>query len=377
MNKETHSETSQSTELPQPLTKKQPTVLTGWQLFAKATLLSLGITLVLLFITGIAIGAWGYTKLDTFLTHAELTLPETRTLLETGLESEPKHTENITTILFMGLDSLDTRPGSPQLTDTMMLIFINYDTGQITTLPLPRDIWSDAYKTKINALYHYGLERYPNEPERFPREVISELTQLPIHYTMVVSMDTVSDLIDLMGGLTLDIPTGFTDAAFPRTDVDVTQVSDPSLLYETVSFEAGEQTLPSSKVLQYIRSRKSSDEVEGTDLARSKRQQLVISSIAAQLLQPETLKNPILMGTLFQFYNHTFSSQLPIIDAISIAKKIQPVSHDVHIQTATIPVYPEDQEGVITHPPQAKYSVWVYEVLSPELFRNYVQTQIK
>ena len=351
-------------------------VLTGPQLFLKATLLSAGMAAVMLVITFIGVLIFWSNQLTVFLDTANISFSELRQTVTVGLETQPKQTGDSTTVLLLGLDSLETRPGSPQLTDTMIVVSLNYKTAKVTTISLPRDIWSTAYQTKINALYHYGQERYPTNPSQFPTEVISEMTGLPIEYTVVITMKQVADIIDVLGVIDVDIPAAFTDTQFPRPDVDVSVVHDPDLLYQTVTFEAGQQSLDSTRALQYIRSRKSGD-TEGDDLARGKRQQLIIESLVAQLQSKETLTNPQLLGTLYTYYQNTFSQFVPLNESIGLLTQVFPQRNVLELKTAALPIAPDDPNGVLINPPISKHSVWVYEVVDQDSFRNYVKSLVE
>jgi len=358
------------------LPKKTVEVLTGPQLLIKATLYSLKLTTVMLLVTFIAIALYWIVKTNAFFETAQISHSELKTVIQTGLKTEPKKTNGSTTILILGLDSLETRPGSPQLTDTIMLASLNYQTATITTLPLPRDIWSQDYQTKINALYHYGKERYPETPEQFPTEVISEMTGIPIEYTIVITLDQIAEVIDTLGGVEVDIPTAFTDETFPRPDVDVTKVSDPKLLYKTISFETGLQVLSSTQTLEYIRSRKSGDG-QGDDLARSQRQQIIIESLVNKVTKKETFTDFALLGNLYKYYQETFEKSVPLTECIGLASQLFPKRAELNIQTAALPIAPGSPNGVLVNPPVSKYSVWVYEVSDTDTFRKYVQSLLE
>lgn len=356
--------------------KNEIKVPTAGMIFLKATLLSLVFALVLLFITAIGVGIFAYVKLQQFAHSAGTTVPELREIVSTGLNTQPDQTDNRKNILLLGLDTLEYRPGSPALTDTVMLASLDLGTGKVTTLSLPRDLWIADYQTRINALYFYGQERYPDEPERFPTEVIEQLVGIPIHHTIVLSFEEVAALIDTFGGIEIDVPTAFTDTQFPNPDVDVTQVSDPKILYQTISFETGLQTMSGEKALQYMRSRKSGDE-EGTDIARGNRQQQVIEAVIQRVSQLHPTKDTQLLADLFALYRSTYDKQFPITQAIGTIKTLLPVKDSISFKSTAISIYPEDPQGVITNPPVQKYKgQWVYEIRNPELFAKEVQHKL-
>jgi anionic cell wall polymer biosynthesis LytR-Cps2A-Psr (LCP) family protein len=177
-------------------------------------------------------------------------------------------------------------------------------------------------------------------------------------------MQEVAQLIDVMGGLSIEIPTAFTDTEFPRTDVDVTKERDPAKLYQTVTFAAGPQTLSGQRVLQYIRSRHSGD-TQGTDIARAERQQLVIKSLISQLKHPNFyLTHLAETGQLYRFYLDHFTDILGPTELVALGKQLLFSGAPIRFQAATPSIFPDSPTGVITHPQNLKpyQNQWVYVV---------------
>lgn len=328
-----------------------------------------------LLITAVALGSFAYSKFQVFLREAQLTPQELRSIVEQGLQSTPIQTNGYKHMLILGTDEVENRSGEPVLTDTLLLASLDTNTGTIRTLSLPRDLWSPEYQTKINALYSYGDQRYPGSPELFTTEVLREMTELPIHHTIVLRLDDVASLIDLLGGIEVDVPVAFVDEQFPRSDVDISS-GDPSELYTTVSFEQGPQHFTGEQALSYIRSRHSGDE-QGTDIARGTRQQLVIKGLLDKISAPSTLQDPALLGKLFSFYQNTFADSLPIHDALATIRVLYPLRDAVALEPHAISIYPDDEKGVLFHPTTSSYNgLWVYEILNPTSFIEEVHTAL-
>lgn len=347
-----------------------------WVIFIKTTLLSFVIVFVMLLLTVIGAALIVNSKISTF---ERLTNTNRNELLETvklGWRTEPQSTDGRITVLVLGTDSLVNRGTTLPLTDTMMLASINLDTGTIQLVPLPRDLWSEEYKTKINALYAYGFERYPSKPEQFPQEVIEQMTAIDIHHTVVISMEDLATLIDSVGGLSIDVPTAFVDTEFPRTDVDVTVERDPAKLYKTISFETGTQEMNGERALEYIRSRHSSD-AEGSDTARSERQQLVIQALIKKLVSKQTLKNVENLADLYLFYDDTFAQYISLSEAVSIGKKLIPFRSSLVFKSENISIYPDDSQGAIFHPPlNQSANQWVFKIRDQQLLQKELKMEL-
>ncbi len=332
--------------------------------------------LIFLSITAVGVGFWISSQIRAFTQASHTTSSELITLATVGWNTNPQQTEGKKNILVLGLDSLSTRGDAPPLTDTIMIVSLDLKTGKATGLSFPRDLWLEDYGTRINALYVYGRDRYPDEPERFPQEVITQLTGIPIHHTVVVSLEELGEMIDLIGGVTIDVKAGFIDDQFPRTDVDVTVERDPAKLYERIEFKPGVQTMSGTTALKYIRSRHAQGD-EGTDQARSARQQQVIEALMNQTAQPQLLSNPSRLGQLYLFYKNHFADDFSIVEGIATARALIPSRRNISFQGAGLSIYPEQPDGVLVHPPVSAYAgQWVYVIRDVPAFISEVKTKL-
>lgn len=361
---------------PHHLAQDKVEILSWQKLLLKATTLSLVFVLIFILITVLAAGVFAYSKFSKFLSTAGLTFSESRELLKTAANTLPQKTNEKTTFLILGIDSVSNKQGAPPLTDTMLLMTVDYSTGTIRGLSLPRDLWSQEYKTKINALYYYGQERYPENPENFSKEVITQLTAVPINYTIVFSLSSISELVEILGGLTIDIPEGFVDTEFPREDIDITSATNSADLYETVVFKQGLEKMSADRVTKYIRSRHSPGDT-GTDTNRANRQQLVISALIQELSSKEVLLNTEKLGQMYLWYNKYMTKYLPVSDALSIGKELYPSRNTIHFSTNSLSIYPDVPHGVLMHPPiQQTDNQWTYIIKNQQLFQSEIYDKL-
>lgn len=348
----------------------------NFKLFLKAQFFTLVFLAFFFFLTLLGLSGVAFAKFRQFSKASGLSFNQVKEIVKAGWQIEPQHADGKINFLLLGLDSLETRGNVPPLTDTMMLVSLDLNSAKVNTLSFPRDLWHDGYQTRINALYYYGQERYPEKPATFPQQVLSEMTGVNIHHPIVVSFEQVSGLIDLLGGVEVDVPIGFTDEEFPRTDVDVTVVTDPNLLYKTVVFQPGRQVMSGDRAMEYMRSRKSGDD-EGTDVARGARQQLILDSLLAKLRQKNTLTNPNLLGQLYRYYEQNFAQVISVSELIAIAKRLYLVSGQFAVSNHTLSIYPDDDQGVIFHPnPRLYKGEWVYVVRDVPIFIEFVNEKL-
>ena len=319
----------------------------------KAILVSFCLTIlfVILFlsITAVGVGFYAYSQAQLFSQAAQQPLS---TIIETakiGWKTTPVSTNSRVNILVLGTDQLANRGSSTTLTDTMLVASINLNTAQVSLLPIPRDLWLPDYQTKINALYVYGNERFPGHPEQFPAQVVSQLLNIPIHHTVTLNLETVGQIIDQVGGIDVEIKEGFVDPEFPRSDVDIQKVHDPAKLYMTVEFKAGIEHMNGERALQFIRSRHSTGD-QGDDVARSQRQQQVISALITTLKKPGFYKDVARAGRLYHFYNQEFGQTLPMTELIGIGKRLIPVRNQLQLSTAGLTIFPLPKSPMVPNP---------------------------
>lgn len=260
----------------------------------------------------------------------------------------------VVSFLVLGLDEVEGR-NEPVLTDSMMLVTLRVGTGEVTMVSIPRDLWIDQYKTKINALYFYGLTRpgYEGTPQRFPKEVVEDITGVPIQYVLVLTLKDVGEFIDTLGGVDVDVQRTFTDDLFPRPGVDVATVRDPKILYESATFTEGVEHMNGERALIFMRSRHSTDLIEGTDDARARRQQQVISAVVTRMKQTIATLDFETMGRTYAFYNRTYASVIDFRQVIALFRTF--------ITMPVISLNPIDITPLLMNPPESKHKQWVYE----------------
>ncbi len=341
-----------------------------------ASVVTAGFVMLFLGISVLIMAGLGLHQLTRFSQISGYSITDLSQTIQTAWQATPTTTAGHTNFLILGIDELPTRGDTAVLSDSILIVSANLSTGQLNALSLPRDLWFPDYLTKINALYTYGRERNPNQPSDLATQVISDTTQVPLHHTIVISIDQLGSMVDLVGGIEIEVPEGFSDPLFPRPDVDVTTERDPAKLYQTVTFEAGNQILDGERTLQYVRSRKSAGD-QGGDEARTKRQQQVITALLHKLTQPNTYFDLHRTALLAKYYRENFASQLPLVELIALAKTLYPHRSTLEFVGQTLSIFPDNPQGVLTHPPLTQYNgQWVYIDRALEKFRHEVTSKL-
>jgi len=330
-------------------------------------------TIILFIIFSLSIFSWWY--LTAFQQAAGKTISYFYQTSKEIKNHQIKSDENRTNILLLGLDEIgQVREGS-LLTDTIIIISIS-SSGSINLIPLPRDLWINSLKTKINAIYYYGELSNQTTGSQLTQKITQDITGLPIHYFLILKLETVKSVIDAMEGINVDVQQSFIDTQYPRDDADPT-ATDPAKLYETIEFYQGTQHMDGATALKFIRSRKSQDESEGTDTARSNRQQQVINAIIAQVKSFKIIINPYALGSLYSLWNQQIQTNLSDKDILSLTKQLS--QNGLDISTIQIPIKDKDSDGILINPPIYKYNQWVYEPLdfTWNQLHQFVKTSLK
>ncbi len=181
------------------------------------------------------------------------------------------------------------------LSDSIMLISINPQTNgsaQVAEISIPRDwyvpIELGGGKTtygRINEAYADGMAgqgpvaaNQPTAGASVADPTIEHLLGVNVDYFVGVDFTAFKAAVDSAGGVDVNVQHSFTDTQYPHGECDQGDCS-----YMTVHFNAGMQHMNGATALIFARSRHG-DNGEGSDFARSRRQQLVIAALKQKVV---------------------------------------------------------------------------------------------
>ena len=180
-------------------------------------------------------------------------------------------------VLVMGIDQ---RQGETELgyrTDTMIVLTLDPATLQGGMLGVPRDMWVPipGYgNARINTANDIGDRvKYPGGGPALAKKTVENVLGVKIQHYVRLNFTAFEDLIDRIGGVTIDVPNDIYDPTYP-TNTYSTQV---------FSITHGLHKMNGEVALKYARSRHGS-----TDFDRAKRQQQVMLAVQEQLKNPRT-----------------------------------------------------------------------------------------
>jgi polyisoprenyl-teichoic acid--peptidoglycan teichoic acid transferase len=186
----------------------------------------------------------------------------------------------------------------PYLTDSIMVVSVQpQPTGPPTVaeISIPRDWYVPNQlgngKTdygRINQAYSDGVGGQGTLPssDRGAGAAVANATLehlLGIHIDHWIGLDfqAFKSAVDAVGGVDVTVPDSFTDYQYPAGECNG-QAANCG--YETVHFTAGPQHMDGARALIFSRSRHSNDNGEGTDFARSRRQQLIVAALKQKVV---------------------------------------------------------------------------------------------
>ena len=189
-----------------------------------------------------------------------------------------------TNFLILGVGG-GTHEGA-DLTDSMAVVSIKSNPADIVVISLPRDLWFPSLQAKINTMYHYGEEKQPNGGGFvLAKSTVSEVVGIPIHFAALIDFSGFEKVVDAMGGIEINVINSFEDKKYPITGKEKDECE--TCRYETIKFDVGKQIMDGSTALKFTRSRYSEGD-EGSDFARSIRQEQVMKAIREKII-----KNPL------------------------------------------------------------------------------------
>lgn len=259
----------------------------------------------------------------------------------------PGEKEGQIRILLMGVGGENHEGGT--LTDTMILATIKVpenkkDEVKIGLVSIPRDLTAYIpgydYK-KINSAYAYGQSGGKDNGPELAIEAVEILAGENIPYYGVVDFEGFKKIVDDLGGVEITVDNTFTDSAYP----------DEKLGYVApITFEKGPQKMNGAKALQFVRSRHGGSN-EGSDFARSRRQQKVLEAIRDKVLSAKVLSNLSLTGKLINdFADHIRTNMQPyeikrLYDLTQDLKEENIISTGIDGESGLVCDYIEEQTG--------------------------------
>ena len=264
----------------------------------------------------------------------------------------------------------------PQLTDTIIFTSFRPSDGAVAMMSLPRDmsvpIPNYGYR-KVNHANAYGEMDNPGAGPELATQVIGEVLDEDINYYLRVDFAGFEEFIDAIGGADVYVENGFTDSDYPidgreydecgqeqrpeEEAVDLTEevesapseleqilaidqeeqdllvepfaqpvvVPDYSCRFESITFSQGWTHMDGRTALKFARSRHGNNG-EGSDFARSERQQKIILAVKDKVLSASTFFNPSRISKMMGALEENIATNLDVWEIAQLAGELKDVS---------------------------------------------------
>src|SRR5438876_48533 len=207
------------------------------------------------------------------------------------------------------------------LTDSMVVMSLMPQSHHTTLISVPRDLWiqyppNSGNYSKINAIYPIASKNNadPVGGADAAAQKVSLITGLDVKYWMTINFAGFRDFINAIGGVDVNVPDSF-KANYPAND-------DPTInaSWKKVQFTKGLHHMDGETAIEYARARYViNNPAEGSDFARSARQQLIMKAALSKLKDWHTW--PSFFSAL-DALKHTIYTNLSLADLTQFALKM-------------------------------------------------------
>ncbi|MFK9094222.1 LytR family transcriptional regulator [Bacillus salipaludis] len=200
-------------------------------------------------------------------------------------------------VLMLGVDE---RKGDKGRSDTIIVLTVNPNNKSVKMLSIPRDtrteIVGKGKEDKINHAYAFG-----GIP--MAMDTVENFLDIPIDYYMQVNMEGINDIVDAVGGITV------------QNDLDFTQ--------DGFHFIKGQLTLNGEKALAYTRMRY--EDPRG-DFGRQTRQRQIIQGVIQEGASISSLTN---FSDIFASLGKNVKTNLTFDQLMDIQKNYKEVGKNI------------------------------------------------
>lgn len=251
--------------------------------------------------------------------------------LDGGVMSEPKAVEALETEkpvkkgdpFYMVIMGVDNREGETRArSDTLIVAYVDPPRNAVTLISIPRDTRvriPEHGTSKINAANALG-------GPALVIETVKELTGLPISHYLQVDFTGFKDIVDALGGITVNVPQKIQDPKAGNYD------------YTAYTIYAGEQKLNGAQALTFVRSRQFP---EG-DLQRIRNQQIFIRALLKETLK---VANALKLPKIVNAVANNVSTDMSITQLLRLANDLRDMPES-GLEAVTMPGAPENIGGV-------------------------------
>ncbi len=287
------------------------------------------------------------------------------------------HEKEYFNIAILGIGG--ARHDGPDLSDTIILANVNLKQNKVHMFSIPRDLWLKSQSDKVNSIYAEAKKDGVGITE--VEEMMHQITGQVIDYVVVLDFEGFTKLVDHLDGIDVEVAHTLDDYHYPvegmeedscgksNEDIDAfvaTASAEQDLWeyfpcrYKHVHVDRGLVHMNGQQALEFVRSRHGVGS-EGSDFARSRRQQLVISALKEKAFSLGIILNPVKLLGAYNIIQSNIDTNIDvekIDDFIKLANKLKSGKVTNYVIDAG---NTENPYGLLVHPEisDAYRSKWV------------------
>lgn len=275
----------------------------------------------------VAVGSYAYTVYQSITTAVDtMHTPLEREKSEKRIEDVSLENADPFSVALLGVDQ---REGDRGRSDTIIIMTVNPNSNSVKMLSIPRDTRTEIIgrgtTDKINHAFAFG-------GAEMSIDTIENFLDIPIDYYVQINMDGFKEIVDSVGGVTVE------------NDLDFT--------YDGTHFAKGTLNLNGEKALKYARTRY--EDPRG-DFGRQMRQRQIIQAVIDKGASVSSLTN---FGDIFSALGNNIKTNLTFDEMMSIQSKYKEAKNSIEqieieaqgkmINGVSFQLIPNDEKNRIT-----------------------------
>lgn len=229
-------------------------------------------------------------------------------------------------ILLLGMGGKKHEGG--YLTDTIILASLKPSTKKVAMMSIPRDMvipLENLGWRKINAVNAFAENKKRASGGEAISQAISDILEIPIHYYFRIDFEGFVNIIDHLGGVEVMVENDLNDYRYPILGNEDNE--DYYSRFEHLSIKKGWQKMDGELALKYARSRHGLG-VEGSDFARSRRQQKIIQAVKDKALATENLFKPAMISSIISELNEHLLHNMKVWEGLKMWQTFKDIDSD-------------------------------------------------
>jgi len=282
----------------------------------KTIIYSLLIIIILVLSIYVVYNVW-FLKQNIIVTNTGGAAPTllTKNIEEISTQMVSKDGDTRINIVIAGIGGKGHKGGS--LTDSLQVLSIDPFNNKAAVVSLPRDFYltlSNKTSAKLNTVYQTGDAQGAGKGGALLKDEIGKILDLKIHYFVNIDFAGFEQLIDSLGGVTINVDKAINDPFYPDEALEG---------YAPFHISAGKQLMNGKTALKYARSRKTT-----SDFDRSRRQQQLIVAVKDKALSLGVLANPAKISEIVKIIGSHIKTDIQLNEMQELAKRYKEIQSD-------------------------------------------------